>query len=199
MGSYKIGTGKEVGLALIINIKDFSGRTNKKREGSEKDVLNLTATFEYLNLKTEVKENLTHNEFMKAIDKFKEQLDKSDSDMCVVCIMSHGDEETIKSSDNCSIIIQNHIVGRFSNSSCKSMNGRPKVFLFQTCRGHEESNSVTVKSAETFTVPPDLDDLLMAFSTIPHYVAHKLMVGSPFIRIFCEVFGPRGLRALSRN
>ena len=101
--------------------------------------------------------------------------------------MSYGDEETIESSNNCSIIIQNHIVGRFSNSSCKSMIGRPKVFLFQTCRGHEESNSVTVKSAETFTVPPDLDDLLMAFSTIPHYVAHRLMVGSPFIRIFCEV------------
>ena len=43
MESYKIGpsTGREVGLALIINIKEFPGSPKMRREGSEKDIKNV--------------------------------------------------------------------------------------------------------------------------------------------------------------
>ena len=66
MDCYKIRqeTGKDIGLALIINITDFNGKPNKKREGSEKDVLDLKTTLELMKLKVEVKENLTQDELL---------------------------------------------------------------------------------------------------------------------------------------
>ena len=88
----------EAGLALVINIRDF-GIPEMTRHGSEKDVENLRSALEYLNLKVEVKENLTQNQFLMAILEFAETLENNDVDIGVVCIMSHGEEDSIETAD----------------------------------------------------------------------------------------------------
>ena len=73
---YKIGpgTGNEVGSALIINIKEG-------REGSTKDVQNLESILEYLNLKVQIKTDLTGTNFKKEINLFANQLKKDETDI----------------------------------------------------------------------------------------------------------------------
>ena len=130
-----------------------------------------------------------------AILEFAETLENNDVDIGVVCIMSHGEEDSIETADNLTVKIEADILNRFGNSYCPSMIGKPKLFLFQACRGDEVDPGMSIKmgtrSAVTDSVkkvPTTLNDSIMAFSTIPHHVAYRKSEGSPFIKIVCEVF-----------
>ena len=197
MEMYKISQadGGKNGLALIINIKDFAGEPNKTRYGSEKDVENLEGLAEHLNLKVILVQNPTKVEFLKAILDFVEQLENNDADLSLVCIMSHGGEDNkIAAADNNYVNIEVDILDRFQNKFCKKMIGKPKVFLFQACRGGEKDAGVMVptgsRSAVTDSsgiVTEQRNDSFEAYSTTPHHVSYRYTNGSPFITITCQV------------
>merc|ERR1711892_634084 len=144
-------TETEAGLGLIINIKDFSGNPKSTRNGSDKDVENMKRTLEYLNLKVEVKTNLTQHQFLMAILDFTQQIENNNVDVCIVCIMSHGDEDSIVTSDNLTVKIEADILDRFANSYCQNMVGKPKLFLFQACRGEEVDPGMLVETGSRST------------------------------------------------
>ena len=51
--------------------------------------------------------------------------------------MSHGDKDFVYGTDSEKIYLE--IVRKlFSNSSCSSLDGKPKVVFTQACRGHRE-------------------------------------------------------------
>jgi len=183
------------GTALIINNKEFDGDPERTRHGSDKDVENLERTFKYLNLKVEVKRNLTQFQFILAILNFVEQLGNNEVGVSFVVIMSHGDEDSIETSDNKTVKIEADILNRFANSNCEKMIGKLEVFLFQACRGEEEDPGMFLKTGSRSTatdsvkkVATVLNDSFVASSTIPHHVAYRNRErGSHFIRIVCDV------------
>ena len=65
---------------------------------------------------------------------FKEvsQMDHSEYDCFVCCIMSHGELGAVHGTDGESVEIQ-EILALFKSVSCKSLNGKPKLFFIQVC------------------------------------------------------------------
>ena len=187
------------GLALIINIKDFNGKPNMTRYGSERDVENLQEMLTHLNFKVDFEENLNKTNFLKKILDFVDELENNAVDVCLVCIMSHGaDDGKIVTADSKMVNIEADILDRFKNKHCKTMIGKPKVFLFLACRGEESDagvmltptgsrSAVTDSSSASKMVTEQLNDSFVAFSTTPHHVSYRSTAGSPFITITCQV------------
>ena len=94
------------------------------------------------------------------------------------------------------------IVTRFNNKNRPSLKGKPKWFIFQSCRGesldqgtsangrngHQIDASVIENSERSDTVPT-WEDILILYATIPSYVAYRnTMEGSILIHYLDKVF-----------
>ena len=134
------------GIAFIVNIEFFSDeKIFPRRDGSKCDVEALKRVFEFLQYDTRVYENLTRKEYIK----FQQEIQayghsEYDSFFCV--IMSHGNDkgEVIFSNDK--PLSKENIVSEFSPRYCVGLEAKPKIFLFQACRGKERQ---LVKIAST--------------------------------------------------
>ena len=54
--------------------------------------------------------------------------------MCIVAVMSHGDEKTIVTKDGQSLDIEADLLERFNTANCTHLEGKPKWFIIQACR-----------------------------------------------------------------
>ncbi len=79
------------GMALIIDNEDFDNDVMPKREGSHLDSNNLDLLLEGLGFKVIVHRNLTYREMTTQVVAFSGLEDHAKADMCIVCILSHGD------------------------------------------------------------------------------------------------------------
>lgn len=133
------------------------------------------------------------------------------SDCLVVIIMSHGECGKIEGVDGESIDLMEDVYSRFNNAKCPALQGKPKVFFIQACRGHDYDNGIpavvrradadsTVKeslgTSSTCQVSekpdkrlPSFSDMFIANATIPGHVALRHPEeGSWFICSVYEVF-----------
>ena len=121
--------------------------------------------------------------------------DHRDYDCFVCCILSHGqNDEEVFGSDG---VVNNikDLTGLFTGVKCPSLAGKPKVFLFQACRGHQqmdgvqpmiESDSPGDKMEPTI---PDLNDVLIGYSTSPGHASFRhRKKGSWYISSLVQAF-----------
>jgi len=88
--------------------------------------------------------NVSLQDTLNAFDEFIKK-DHSISDSTIVVVMSHGraavhGTEILTSSNDW--ISSEYIVDHFNSSSCPSLKGKPKIFLFQCCRGDKEDQGL---------------------------------------------------------
>merc|ERR1719341_159634 len=140
----------------------------------------------------------------------------SEVDMVVVCVLSHGHDGIIVSSDGLEISIERDILRKFNNEYCRSLYKKPKLFLFQACRGDNLERGVPVDSpdshvatfgqsavsasADEANLSKDNDlkksfldvstsDMLIVYATLPGYVALRDTVdGTYFVQSVCKIF-----------
>ena len=196
------------GIAFIVNIEKFrEGSDYEPRTGSKCDVDSLKSVFNYLHYQTEILENLTRKDFLRNLKDIRGRSHSQyDSFICV--IMSHGNKygQIIFSDDK--PLSKDKIVGEFSSGYCNDLKEKPKIFLFQACRGtsvktmtrehveknpneiilqdvcHGRSRTQTLDS----TITTDSTDIFIANSTIQEYVSYRnTEMGSYFIQSFCSV------------
>lgn len=143
-GSYKdryIMNCNPHGIALLVNIENFSHDTQMKRKGSNFDLQSLRDSFEQLQYLVHLYQDLTRVEFKKVLISIA-RTDHSQYDSFVCIIMSHGDEyENIIFNDG-QLVSKAEIYRNFSPLYCKSLSGKPKIFIFQSCRGTSIEPSV---------------------------------------------------------
>ena len=106
------------------------------RQGSKHDVRKVQEQFQALGFKVTTKENLTKSELMKELDAMASE-DHSRYDCFVLWLMSHGDKDLVYGTDGEVVLIET-VRDLFSNSSCRSLDGKPKVFFIQACRGDRD-------------------------------------------------------------
>ena len=128
-------------------------------------------------------------ETYKELDAFTKCPDHEQSDSTVVAIMSHGkggnhNEGTLIFTSNGAHIPSEDILSRFNNTSCPLLKGKPKIFLFQFCRGDSidqglraqhmpmvMGRTVTdgnpVPQVQPIQYERSFDDMLIAYSTLP--------------------------------
>ena len=166
---------------MIINNVVFKG-SSRFRKGSEVDLASLECLFEELGFIVKVYSNLSQHEMeIKFRDAAKE--DHSRRDMFVGVVMTHGAEkDKLQGSDGRMTSVE-QLMAEFLPNSSPTLREKPKVFIFQSCRGGEipktaqpaDANrpDACVDSALIRTTFPGEADFLLAFSTPPGYVAYR--------------------------
>lgn len=182
--SYKM-TADPRGFCIIINNENFIDE-NKNRRGSDKDVERLIRTFTNRKFLVQRYDDLRANDITSILKEFSTR-DHTMYDALVVCILSHGDINTIQGTDSIHVQI-GKLTALFRSSECKSLTGKPKLFFIQACQG-QEKNKVTVPSgtqqdsvetdikideSQTPTPPiPGEPDFLLGFACVPGYVSYR--------------------------
>lgn len=197
------------GLVFMANYKDFVNNEHTSREGSEIDVKNLTVLLSqmgYMIPKQHI--NLNKYETIKALREFLSHEELKSVDSCIVIIMSHGrDEKSFYTSDNLYITV-NDVVERFSNKECPALKGKPKIFIFQYCRGsgpdvgveatpqrvvYSRGLNVQTDSAHFGEAvvhrDPTFTDMYIVYSTVEGFVSFRHPNrGSWLMEAICHVF-----------
>ncbi|XP_072478660.1 caspase-3-like [Notamacropus eugenii] len=193
--SYKMDY-PEMGLCVIINNENFNSNIDMPtRSGTDVDAANLRETFE--SLKYEVRETKDVTcEGMKQIMKNVSEEDHSQRSSFVCVILSHGEEKAIYGTDGC--VELKELTYFFKGDKCRSLTGKPKLFIIQACRGTEADCSVETDSGPVADVAdedvmwqkiPVEADFLYAYSTAPGYCSWRnKRNGSWFIQSLCAVF-----------
>ncbi|XP_012923258.1 caspase-3 [Heterocephalus glaber] len=178
----------EIGLCIIINNKNFHRSTGMSaRSGTDVDAANLREIF--MNLKYEVrnKNDLKCEEIVKLMCSVsKEDHSKRSSFICV--ILSHGEEGIIFGTNG---PIDLKILTKFFRGDlCRSLAGKPKLFIIQACQGTELDSGTKTDSGIDDDMAcqkiPVEADFLYAYSTAPGYHSWRNSKdGSWFIQSLC--------------
>ncbi|XP_042874475.1 caspase-1-like isoform X2 [Penaeus japonicus] len=200
---------KPRGLVFLANFKDFRDNSHPCRRGSEIDVKNLSLLFTQMGYKIPKQHiNMTKYETIKALREFRSNEELASVDSCIVIVMSHGrDEKSFYTSDN-QFLSVNEVVERFSNRECPALKGKPKIFIFQYCRGGTPDVGVAagpqlvsnvrrqgLETDASFTSEaivekdPTYTDMYIAYSTVEGFVSFRHPErGSWLMEALCQVF-----------
>ncbi|KAM6949250.1 caspase-6-like [Aplochiton taeniatus] len=199
------------GLALIFNQEKFSTELHlPPRHGTNTDKNNLIARLEELSFLVKPYDNLTVQE-IEAVIHDAAVWSHSESD-CFLCVfLSHGENECVYAGDGRLSI--RDITHSFKGDRCPSLVGKPKIFIFQACRGdkhddavspmdvvdsevntHTHTNQLVVDAGSVQTLPAGAD-FLMCYSVAEGYFSHRETVnGSWYIQDLCEVLQEHGAK-----
>ena len=72
----------------------------------------------------------------RELNAFSALSEHADSDMCVVCLLSHGNSGLVFSTDGREVSTE-WVLRKFNNEGCPALKGKPKFVLLQACRGDE--------------------------------------------------------------
>lgn len=195
------------GQCIIINNKDFEDE-RQPRLGSEIDVVHMRDLFRALHFDVCIASNLTAARMKQILSKVSEaQCDRSEC--LVVIVMSHGLFEKIEGVDGEYLDLMKDVYSLFNNENCPALQGKPKVFFIQACRGQNYDNgssaggsatadsnvqksrwepSDCTVSEEPMKRVPSWTDMFIAHATIRGHVALRNPEGSWFLSSVYEVF-----------
>ena len=133
---------KKHGVCLIINNKTFKDPNHRERKGTDRDEYNLIETWRYLGYHVEVRREAKHQEITDIFYDIDKMLDKINrkmksqvtNDSFVCCILSHGNNFCIYSSDSKEVKID--YLERALGASAV-LQDKPKIFFIQACQGEE--------------------------------------------------------------
>ena len=58
--------------------------------------------------------------------------------MLAIAVMGHGENKIIYGKDGENVNIKEDILDMFTNDNCPAMIKKPKLFIFQSCRGEKK-------------------------------------------------------------
>ncbi|XP_018611669.1 caspase-6-like [Scleropages formosus] len=198
---------KRRGLAVIFNNEWFDWRLClPERKGSNVDKNNLIQRLTELNFEVKHYDDLKTEELLNKITEAAER-DHADADCFVCVILSHGEKDHFFSKD--AKILMQDVVAPFKGDRCKSLVGKPKIFIVQACRGEQhdvpvtpmdvvddaggsDTNEVVVDAGVFYTLPAGAD-FLMCYSVAEGYYSHReTLHGSWYIQDLCEALKQHG-------
>ncbi|XP_056265798.1 caspase-6-like [Pseudoliparis swirei] len=189
---------KKRGLALIFNQERFFWRLGLNvRNGTNADRYNLERRLTDLNFEVKAYDNYKQVDVLDQISEAAEA-NHSDADCFLLVFLSHGENDHVYTYDG-KISIQS-ITSLFKGDKCKSLVGKPKIFILQACRGDEHDNPVTacdavdselktnevvVDASAIYTLPAGAD-FIMCYSVAEGYYSHRETInGSWYVQDLC--------------
>ena len=181
----------KTGYVLVINNVMFPARENPERTGSDEDVKRLVDLFRELRFQIKEYRNLERTDMMNFLTETSEK-DFSKYDCFVCVILSHGTKDGIYGTDD-QVIKLEAITSLFRRDKCPSLQGKPKIFLIQACRGTQRDQVPIESDSEPvlYTNPslPADADFLICFASAPGHESYRVgLIGSWFISAVYEVF-----------
>ncbi|XP_037503703.1 caspase-2 [Rhipicephalus sanguineus] len=130
-----------------------------------------------------------------------------EADCLVVILMSHGNQGAILGTDIKEVHLVRDVYTLFNNEECPALQGKPKLFFIQACRGEKSDNGTAAIAHDTTDagkIGPELpqsspstkpervvtrSDMCIVYATIYGYEALKnSVIGSWFLSAVYEVF-----------
>ncbi|XP_070588154.1 caspase-10 [Erythrolamprus reginae] len=205
------------GHCLIINNVDFGSRLGK-RNGSQKDAMELKRVFTWLGFQVEKHDDKTSIEIEKLLEDWQSK-DWKNSDCLVCCILSHGESGAIFGTDGRLIPIRK-ITSYFKANNCPLLSQKPKLFFIQACQGEKIQPAVILPKDSTpasslepdaqssgfvsqplISSIPDEADFLLGMATVDGYLCFRhVLEGAWYIQALCnklQSLVPRGEDILS--
>ncbi|KAF4522513.1 hypothetical protein B566_EDAN002598 [Ephemera danica] len=181
---------KVQGDVLIFNQVKFQCGL-EDRTGSEVDVRQLSYLLSALGLRIKIYQDFTRQEITNTLQNHADStgLVNDEYDDClVVIVMTHGGPQGLLYARDRSYL-SSDLWKPYEH--CESLRGRPKLFIFQTCRSDDvETNFiVSTENRKTLKTPmlPNYSDFLLAFNTIEDYMPHKhVSPGTWYITVLCN-------------
>lgn len=134
------------GYCVIINNVRFREKGTRDREGSLEDERRLKAVFKKLRFNVVIKKDLDKHQIERVAQDYATK-NHEGFGAFVLILMSHGgDRDCISGVDDRETTVQS-LMMEFRATKCPSLKGKPKIFIFQTCRGPR------IKDAERFDRP----------------------------------------------
>ncbi|XP_076645401.1 death regulator Nedd2-like caspase [Halictus rubicundus] len=212
---------KPRGLVLIITNIHYKYCYKEPRSSAAHDEENMKNLFEEMGFRVVSHFDLTKQQFVEKVREFSQHKHLRNVDSCFVIVSSHGNVNSqyevteIECVDNNpESVLQNDktvlckdILDYFTAEACPHLAGKPKIFIFQLCRGKKIQKSVkeprhttdisNFNSTDGMIGPKtnfhetirNYEDILVTQATLPGHVAFRdTITGSWFIQILCEVF-----------
>jgi len=172
------------GTLTLLNVRNFrssSGMKEYPRDGTDRDADGLCALFLELGFIVERYDNPTKKIMTSALEIAASEEKLS---CCACAILTHGDEGVLYATDQRMEI--RDITKLFRN---KNLAGKPKIFLFQSCRGTDYAEGACPNEVDENVTLPCEADFLYAYSTVPgHFSWKNSRQGSWFVQAICSVF-----------
>ncbi|XP_031616724.1 caspase Dronc-like isoform X2 [Contarinia nasturtii] len=190
---------------IFVNIINFQ-KPGRKREAGTTDRDKLIILFREMGLECFYYEDISKDHFMELLKKLSVWPALQKYDCLVFCVSSHGNgdrnENNIIEFSDGNMLYVNDIIPYFSNSSCSHLLGKPKIFIFPSCRWpnldralttlpmqldssdaeHNEANTI-VDLLQTYS------DIKICYSTVSGYSSHRdAITGSWYIEAMSQKF-----------
>ncbi|EAT33368.1 AAEL014348-PB [Aedes aegypti] len=187
---------KHRGKAIIFAHSVFAVKNVNlpNRDGSDVDCEMLVESLKRLHFDVTLYKDYRLKDILLVIEKVS-LMDHSNSDCLLVAVLSHGDEGEVIYAHDCPYQISS-IWTQFTGDRCRTLVGKPKIFIIQACRGNDLDSGVKVEKdgVARYSIPTNAD-FLFAFATIPGYMSFRnTKNGSWFIRELCNELNENGQR-----
>ncbi|XP_059485223.1 caspase-1-like isoform X2 [Neocloeon triangulifer] len=188
------------GVALILNHEHFE--YEDVREGSDKDCAKLHRVYQRLGFDVRIHNDLNFNEVMTTLRKLSQE-DHSMNDCLLVTVLTHGAKGELYARDH--TYDADKLWLNFTADRCRSLAGKPKIFIIQACRGQnlDSGTLMAIRKTSASTAPgadavdasggsvryaiPNNADIIIANATIEGYFAWRNpTLGSWFIQVLCD-------------
>ncbi|XP_060652025.1 caspase Dronc [Drosophila nasuta] len=201
---YKMQSQHNRGVLLIVNIIDFLN-VKRKRKGAEGDGTSLIHVFREFGFTVFNYDNLNQKEFFSTLQKLTESEYVQRTECFVLVLMTHGmrlnEKDRVEFKDG-SICKVSKIIDHFQADKCPHLHDKPKVLIFPFCRGEQpdagrhvqlmpqpQPQIDTDSISSTNINVPTLNNLLVAYASIPGYETHRdEETGSWYIQKLCDIF-----------
>ncbi|XP_068924871.1 caspase-10 [Petaurus breviceps papuanus] len=185
------------GHCIIFNNSKFL--TTTFREGSNKDVAELTSVFEWLGFTVTVHENTTKEKMEEILTLCRTNPEHQDSDCFVCFVLTHGESGSVFCSDEKIVTILD-LTSHFMADQCPGLKNKPKLFFFQACQGKDIQEGVPLEAdARNASVSPPAPrkvpqrclpkeaDFLLGMATVDGCCAiRNRLTGSWYIQALCH-------------
>ncbi|XP_038048042.1 caspase-3-like isoform X2 [Patiria miniata] len=190
------------GTAVLINIATFEEDADMPtRLSTGTDVDGLGRALEDLGFRVKLFQDSTCGQIKRLMHLLSKE-DHSDTDCLLIAIMSHGSEGEIYGTDG--PMSTREITTPFRGDNCRSLIGKPKLFIFQACRGGMVDQGVAIDRHDidepdaqigyqaARTIPVEAD-FLMAYSSPEGYASWRNATsGAWFIQSLVRAFEAYG-------
>ncbi|XP_076825776.1 caspase-2-like [Clavelina lepadiformis] len=181
MDSYEMCSSPR-GLALIISVDRFEPSTClENREAGDVDRARLEFVLRQIGFKCYSLVDGTAKEIWNVLQKFTALEDHRYADCCMVAVMSHGEQGCFFGRDGNKVDIE-HVLQLFGNENCPGLQNKPKILLFQCCRGSNPDKGVDEMDAPTRSERVNSDRIMMPESDIISRASSQSSIYSNFVR-----------------
>ncbi|XP_066989115.1 caspase Dronc-like isoform X2 [Macrobrachium rosenbergii] len=177
------------GYVCILSFGSFERRPDLELEASEDDASNLANVFTQMGYLGEVHHSLTSDETKETLTRIRDMEELWDASSATFIISSHGtsNNDAFLASDMQQLSTE-WLLGLFSDAECPQLKNKPKLFIFDFCRGYYTDSCASVlNSFRPTRVNEPQRDMVCIYSSSTGFTSYNFSKdGSSFPTAFCH-------------